>query len=231
MEASSAHNLVAVSRSAGSLDELKQRFGNRLQIVQGSLTSAEVSEKAISVALAQFGAINSVVANAGVLAPVAKVENADVGAWKDLFDINFFSVVQLVQKAMPHLAKTSGNVVAVLSGASVGNYQGWGAYGASKASLDHFIATVAVENSAVRAISIAPGVVATDMQREIRDVHSHAMLAEAVKKFKSLFEQNNLIAPEVPARVYVNLAVHGWSEDVNGKYFRFDNACLRDYSK
>lgn len=100
-----------------------------------------------------------------------------------------------------------------------------------QAALDHLIQTVAVENPDISAISIAPGVVATNMQKDIREVHSNNMLKEEAKKFKSLFEKKELFPPEVPARVYVNLAVRGFSQDLNGKYFRFNDETLKSYSE
>lgn len=228
---SETHNLVTISRSKGSLDELASQFGGRLHIVTGSVTDPKVVEQAISAATSKYGALHSVVANAGVLEPVSTVETANVDEWKKLFDINFFSLVELVKVAIPFLRLTNGNIVAVLSGASIKSYHGWGAYGASKAALDHFIETVAVENPDLSAISIAPGVVATDMQKLIREKHSENMSADAVKKFKSLFENRELLHPDVPARVYVNLAVNGWPLELNGKYLRYNDSSLSEYSE
>jgi NAD(P)-dependent dehydrogenase (short-subunit alcohol dehydrogenase family) len=47
-----------------------------------------------------------------------------------LFDINLFSIVTLVQEALPHLQKTNGRVINISSGAATKAYRGWGAYGA-----------------------------------------------------------------------------------------------------
>lgn len=228
---SESHRLVTISRSKGSLGELVAEFGERLHIVTGSVTDPKVIEEAVSVATSKYGALHSIVANAGVLEPVTTIETANVDEWKHLFDINFFSLVQLVKEAIPHLRLTGGHVVAVLSGASIKSYHGWGAYGASKAALDHFIETVAVENPELSAISIAPGVVATDMQKLIREEHSANMSADAVQKFKSLFEKNELLPPDVPARVYVGLAVNGWPLELNGKYLRYNDSSLSSYNK
>lgn len=230
LEASSQNNLVVVSRSRGSLDELVAKYGERLEIVTGDVCDSEVIRKAIATAVAKYGSLNSVVANAGVIDPVSNMENADIEGWKKLFDINLFSVVQLIQLSIPLLRKSQGNIVVVLSGASTKSYHGWGAYGASKAALNHVIATVVAEDPSISAISIAPGVVATDMQKEIRDVHSGNMLADA-EKFKTLHETNQLLPPDVPATVYANLAMKGWSKDINGKYLRFDDASLKEYGQ
>lgn len=230
MESSTENKLVVISRSRGSLDELEAKYGDRLEIVTGDVCDSEIIQKAVSVAESKYGSLNSVVANAGVVDPVSTVENADIEGWKKLFDINLFSVVQLIKLSTPLLKKSQGNIVVVLSGASTKSYHGWGAYGASKAALNHMIATVVTEDPNISAISIAPGVVATDMQKEIRDIHSSNMLTDA-EKFKTLHETNQLLPPDVPATVYANLALKGWSKELNGKYLRFDDVTLKEYAQ
>lgn len=67
------------------------------------------------------GKISGLVLNAGVLDPVSKLADANIAEWKKLYDINVFSIVGLLSKAIPHL-RDGGRVVAVSSGASVGSY-------------------------------------------------------------------------------------------------------------
>lgn len=46
-----------------------------------------------------------------------------------LFDINLFSVFQLIQMTLPHLRETKGSIVMVSSGAANIYIKGWDAYG------------------------------------------------------------------------------------------------------
>lgn len=50
-----------------------------------------------------------------------------------------------VQAALPSLRKTRGRIIFTSSGAAQSAYQGWGAYGAGKAVLNHLAATLGVE--------------------------------------------------------------------------------------
>lgn len=222
---------MAVARSEKPLQDLKERFGDRVQVLVGDIAESWVAPKAVEIAVEKYGQLDSVVANAGVLDPVDAVAKADVAKWKTLFDINFFSVVELVQAALPELRKTKGKVLAVLSGASTTAYYGWGAYGASKAALNHFISTVAEENPDVQAISIAPGVVATEMQKDIREVFGKNMTPQSLQKFLDLHKNDQLVAPEEPATVFANLATKEWSEGLNGKYLRYSDSSLSAYGK
>jgi NAD(P)-dependent dehydrogenase (short-subunit alcohol dehydrogenase family) len=63
--------------------------------------------------------------------------------------------------------RTSGTIVHVSSDAAVNAYPRWGAYGVSKAALDHLSRSLAVElaEHGVRVFSVDPGEMDTDMHR------------------------------------------------------------------
>jgi benzil reductase ((S)-benzoin forming) len=60
----------------------------------------------------------------------------------------------------------------ITSGAAHSVYQGWSAYGAGKAAVDQWVRTAGAEQARrggrVRVLAVAPGVVATAMQEQIR---------------------------------------------------------------
>lgn len=125
----------------------------------------------------------------------------------------------MVQAAIPHLRKTKGSIVLVSSGAAAGAYSTWGAYGASKAVLNHLAMTLAVEEPDITTISIRPGVVDTEMQREIREVHHTSMDKKDVEKFAGLKTNGGLVKPEQPGNVMAKLAVQA-SKDLSGKFLK-----------
>lgn len=226
--------LVAVARDATALEPLVKKHGaHRVGIIIGDVTDPQTLQKAVSLAVAAFGRVDAVVANAGVLDPVGPVGSANVGQWRQLYEVNFFSVVELVVRALPELRKTGGRVVAVLSGASTNLYDGWAAYGSSKAALNHFMQSVAEEEkpSGVGAIAIAPGVVDTLMQHDIRNTFGANMKPHALQKFLDLHKSGKLLAPLVPAHVLAQLALTGWGPDLNGKYLRHDDDRLCQYQQ
>lgn len=222
---------MAVARSKEPLEDLAKKFHGRVAIVVGDVADEEISSRAVDAAVSNFGSIDSVIANAGVLDPVDTVAKAKVSKWKRLFDINFFSVVGLVAAALPYLEKSHGKVVVVSSGASDKAYNAWGAYGSSKAALNHLVMLVAQENPGISAISVAPGVVATEMQKDIREKFGANMTPESLQRFLDLHSNDQLLPPEVPATVYANLAVRGWPQEINGKYFRVGDEVLAAYLK
>jgi NAD(P)-dependent dehydrogenase (short-subunit alcohol dehydrogenase family) len=64
--------------------------------------------------------------------------------WKQVFDVNFFGAMHLIQAAAPVMADGS-SIVLVNSGAALRNPPTMGAYAASKAALASLVRTAAVE--------------------------------------------------------------------------------------
>ncbi|KGR23496.1 hypothetical protein MG9_00431, partial [Candida albicans P37037] len=131
--------------------------------------------------------------------------------------------------SLPHLKKTNGKVIAVSSGAATKAYSGWYAYGSSKAALNHLILSLASDEKDVQAISIAPGVVDTEMQTDIREKFGKNMTPEGLQRFVDLHENKQLASPEEPGTVYAKLALQEWSEDLNGKFLRYNDEILKAY--
>lgn len=222
--------VVVVARSQAPLEALQNKYSaDRVAYVAGDITAPETSKKAVDLAISKFGQLNAVIANAGVLDPIGPIETTDLNQWKKLYDINFFSVTELIKQSMPHLKKTNGRVIGVSSIAAFVEFSGWYAYGSSKAALNHLMLSLAAEEKDIQAIAIAPGIVDTEMQSEIRSVHGKNMDPENFKQFIDLHEGEKLVPPEAPGTVYANLALKGWSSEINGKYYDYDNEVLKEY--
>lgn len=98
-------------------------------------------------------------------------------------------------------------------------YGGWGAYGASKAALNHLAMTLAVEEPNVTTLSIRPGVVDTQMQQELRDNYLSSMQEKDSAKFLALYKEGKLLKPEKPGNVIAKVVLTG-PKDLSGKFLR-----------
>ncbi|KAF5109511.1 hypothetical protein DV452_004662 [Geotrichum candidum] len=221
--------VLGVSRSEKPLNEIASEYPGRFAYVAGDLLNEDTIKEVIQKTIDTFGQIDSVVLNAGVLDPIASMADANIDAWKKLYDINVFSPLALASKAIPHLRSTSGRIVFVSSNASVISYHAWGAYGSSKAAINHIAASIAAEEPSIFSISIAPGIVDTDMQVQIREDFKENMSEENHAAFVSLKETGQLLPPHVPAGVLAKLALYG-KGDINGKYFDYDDKELAAYN-
>lgn len=228
--ANTSNNLVAVARDQAALEALQNKYGKRVAIVVGDVSDALTASRAVETAIENFGVLNSIIANAGVLLPVhEKLEQIDLNEWRKLFEINYFAVISLVQAALPQLRKSKGNVVVVSLSALDNVYSGWYAYGNSKAAINLFVQYLGETEKDVQAISIEPGVVDTGMQKNIRDVYTSTMSADGGQLFHNLSKNNHLLPPAVPAHVYSTLAIKGWAPELDGKYFAFNDNKLAEY--
>lgn len=111
-------------------------------------------------------------------------------------------------RALQH-TRASGHVVMISSGAAGSVYEGWSAYGAGKAAVDQWVRTTGAERERrggrCRVVAIAPGIVETAMQEEIRATDEEDF--PAVAKFIELSRAGQLRSPEDAARDLWELAL------------------------
>lgn len=124
-----------------------------------------------------------------------------------------------IRLALPHLRSSKGRIVLTSSGAATYAYAAWGAYGASKAALNHVAMTLAAEEPDVVTVSVRPGVVDTEMQRELRDVHIEKLALKDGDKFLTLKREGRLLRPEQPGNVIARLVLEAGKE-LSGKFVR-----------
>jgi hypothetical protein len=92
--------------------------------------------------------------------------------------------------------------------------------------------TLAVEEPDVTTISIRPGVVDTEMQREIRELHHEAMSDTDREKFSELKSSGGLLRPEQPGHVIAKLAVGGEEvKGLSGKFLSWDDESLAAFQE
>lgn len=127
-----------------------------------------------------------------------------------------------IKAALPALRSSHGNIIMTSSGAALSGYAAWGAYGASKAAMNHLALTLATEEPEVTTVSIRPGVVDTEMQREIREVHKENMDKNDAKKFSELKSTNTLLKPEQPGNVMARLALRA-PKELSGQFLSWND--------
>jgi benzil reductase ((S)-benzoin forming) len=108
--------------------------------------------------------------NAGVLQPIGATETQDVAIVSRTVAVNVGAVFALTAAFVQATATSPARrVMHVSSGAGRKPYAGWSIYCATKAAVDHHARCVALDRTPNLLIaSVAPGVVDTDMQAEIR---------------------------------------------------------------
>lgn len=224
------HNAVLVARRKDLLDKLQSEYPKQIRYVAGDLARSGLGKQAVDLATSQFGGLDGLVVNQGVLLEMKPIATASVEEWKKSYDINVFSAIEFVQAAIPALRKSNGSIIFSSSGASKKSNMAWGAYGSAKAVLDHVAATLASEEPDITSIAIAPGTVDTDMQREIREVHHSNFEPEYAERFLNLGKEGKLLRPAQPGSLMARLALDP-PKELSGKYLRWDVEELAAFRK
>jgi NAD(P)-dependent dehydrogenase (short-subunit alcohol dehydrogenase family) len=119
---------------------------------------------------ASLGPIDILIHNASSLgpAPLAPLSDTDCETLSRTFEVNVVGPFRFSKAVAPAMVvRGSGLIVHISSDAAVNAYPTWGAYGSSKAALDHLARHFAAElaGTGVRVLSVDPGEMDTDMHR------------------------------------------------------------------
>jgi len=189
--------VVLLARSGDAITRIAGEIGGDAIAVPCDVTRFREVEAAVTACLEGFGRLDIVICNAGVIAPIADLDTADPESWGKAIDINLKGVFHAMRAAMPVMkAAGGGTILTVGSGAAHHPLEGWSAYCAAKAGALMLTRAADLEGRAhgVRAISLSPGTVATDMQSAIK--------ASGVNPVAQLDWEDH-IPPEWPARALV----------------------------
>lgn len=143
---------------------------------------------------------------AGTLTPIGFAGEVDSGSYAKNVLLNSASGQFLGHVYLTALADRAGSfdLVMITSGAATSTYPGWSAYGAGKAALDQWVRYVGEEQKlrgGVRVSAIAPGVIDTPMQEEIRETSPHDF--PRVERFQRLRREGDLVDPgDAAARLW-----------------------------
>ena len=164
--------------------------------------------------------------NAGTLEPIGFAGEVDTLPYRSNVLLNSASG-QVLGHAFLRAVAESGfegdvRLVMISSGAANRPYPGWSAYAAGKAATDHWVRSVGEEQqlrqSKTTVLAIAPGVVATAMQAQIRATNEADF--PSVERFHELHDEGQLADPETAARgvwsVITSNAATGTVTDLRG---------------
>lgn len=138
--------------------------------------------------------------NAGMIAPIGPIEKNDPVQLLMHIQLNLLAPMLLTSAFLQHTAQWNIPKVVfnISSGAANKVYYGWSAYCSSKAAIDMFTRTVALEQLQApfpaKILAFAPGIVETAMQTEIRNADMQQFPEK--ENFVKLHEDGQLSSPE-----------------------------------
>ncbi|WP_127901771.1 SDR family oxidoreductase [Solirhodobacter olei] len=203
-----------LARDADAIAALAEETG-------GHAVACDVADPAaVAAALeaveAAFGPVDVLINNAGMIDPIGHIAETDAEAWGRNIDVNLKGVFNGMRAVLPGMmARHSGTIITVSSGAAHNPLEGWSAYCAAKAGAAMLtrVAHVEAGPAGVRVMGLSPGTVATEMQVKIK--------ASGINPVSRL-DPNAHVPADWPAKALV------WMFTADADAFRGQEIQLRD---
>ena len=110
------------------------------------ITDRDSCARLVDATVERFGRVDVLIQNAHHEGDWSPVASADPDSWRQIFEVNLFGALHLVQLAVPHMREAGGGaIVLVNSGAALRNPPNMGAYATSKSALATLARTLALE--------------------------------------------------------------------------------------
>ena len=162
-------SVVITGRRQGELDRVVSgivKAQGKAVAVAGSVTDERHVQKAVLVAVQQFGRLDILVNNAGVGDFGKRLHEIDDASWAQVLDVNLTGVFRMTRAALPQMLKQGqGAIVNISSIASLVGLPTLPAYAASKGALDAMTRAIAVDyaKEGIRCNVVNPGLIDTPM--------------------------------------------------------------------
>jgi NAD(P)-dependent dehydrogenase (short-subunit alcohol dehydrogenase family) len=167
-------SVVATARHPEQLNDLTERYRDRVLTVALDVTDASAAYAAVARAVNDFGALDVVVNNAGY-ANSAAIEDMPAGDFRAQIETNLFGVVNVTRAALPVLrAQRSGHFLQFSSvGGRVGGSPGLGAYQTAKFGVEGFseVLNAEVKPLGIKVTIVEPGAFRTDWSGSSMSFH------------------------------------------------------------
>lgn len=134
--------LALVGLEEDLLEEVARQTGGKAW--EADVTDWDVLERVTNEVAEHFGAIDVVIANAGIAA-TGFVRSMDPKAFERVIEVNLLGVWRTVRTALPHLIRSRGYCLVVSSLAAIVHIPGNAAYSAAKAGCEAFADSLRAE--------------------------------------------------------------------------------------
>lgn len=163
-----ALNFRTDTRGAESVAQACQAAGARALLCPGDVSDPDAIAGVFAQIDTEFGRINALINNAGVVDKTAKVTDMDHARLRRMFDINVIGAMLVAKEAVIRMqAQRQGGVIVNISSAAarLGSGNQYVDYAASKAAIDCFTKGLSDEVAAdnIRVMALRPGLIETEL--------------------------------------------------------------------
>jgi NAD(P)-dependent dehydrogenase (short-subunit alcohol dehydrogenase family) len=170
-------NAMLVGRNADKLaaaaEEIKAQGGSgAVRYEPADVTNEDEVARVVEAAAAWTGRLWGVVHCAGGSETIGPITQIDSEAWRRTVDLNINGTMYMIKHAAREMVRGGGGSFIGISSIAASNTHRWfGAYGVSKAGIDHLMQLAADELGAswVRVNCIRPGLIRTELVAPVLD--------------------------------------------------------------
>jgi NAD(P)-dependent dehydrogenase (short-subunit alcohol dehydrogenase family) len=166
-------NLALIARTDAELKSAQREFkahGVGVLINRGDVSNDKDVKRFIDETLGQYGRIDVLVNNAGVLGPIGPLEDNDINLWLYAMKVNLFGVFLACRYVLPSMKeRRQGKIINISGAGAPAPYARFSAYSSSKTGVLGLTQTLAEETREfnIQVNAVAPGISDTRMQDEI----------------------------------------------------------------
>ena len=213
--AAAGARVALLARSVDQVESIAAEIGPNARALPCDVADWASVSAAVDRIVVTWGRLDVLVNNAGVIEPIARLDEADPAAWARLIDINLTGVFHGMRAAVPVMKRQgAGTILTISSGAAHRPLEGWSGYCASKAGAAMLTRALHEEEGQwLRVMGLSPGTVATEMQVQIK--------ASGINPVSQL-EVSDHIPADWPARALL------WMCGADAEAFRGQEISLRD---
>jgi len=190
----SGDRLVATARDPRQLGDLAGRYGDRVRVAALDVTDEQAAERAVDLAVAEFGRLDVLVNNAGY-GNVAPIEDTSLAEFRAQIEANLFGTIIVTKAALPLMRRQrAGHIIQFSSvGGRIGA-MGRAPYSAAKWGVEGFSEVLAKETGplGIKVTIIEPGGFRTDFagaSTQLREGHpDYDITVGAAARFQRDFD-------------------------------------------
>ncbi|MGE4044443.1 MAG: SDR family NAD(P)-dependent oxidoreductase [Acetobacteraceae bacterium] len=215
--------VVAVARNGALAGDVARHIvdaGGRASARTCDVSDYRAMAQVVAETADQFGRVDVLVNNAGVIEPIASIAESDPAIWARNIEINLTGAYYAIRAVLPGMiAAGGGTIINISSGAAIRPLEGWSAYCSGKAGLHMLTRAIALEtgDKGIRVFGFQPGTTDTDMQVLIR--------ASGINQISQI-PRANLTPVAHPAAAIVYLCSSA-ADDLNGQEFSLRDDSFR----
>lgn len=143
--------------------------GRSALVVQADVTDGPAVESMVSQALDEFGRIDVLVNNAGIM-HLSSFAESDEASWRDELEVNVFGALRVTRAVLPQMIeRRQGKIINIASQLALIGFENGSVYAGTKGFLLTWTKSLAREvgQHNINVNAIGPGSIVTDMNRPI----------------------------------------------------------------